>query len=469
MADLVVTRADLGRGQLVGIAMTAGTIRSVGPDVTPGPKDQVLDARGAAVLPGFHDHHVHLYSAAAASGSLVVGPPGVTRPEQFDQVLGDADRRLSPGVWIRAIGYHEGTAGHIDRDRLDKIVPVRPVRVQHRSGSQWVLNSVALRQVLAATVDHPGIERDRTGRATGRLVRMDDCIQAVAGRQEPGLAELSDRAARLGVTGFTDATPFSSADAFGAMAAAWADGRLRQKVTVMTGPEAIEADCPQGLGLGPVKVLLDDAALPSLDELCATVLRARRAARPLAVHCVTRAQFVLALSALEAVGGCERDRIEHAALVPATLISTLRRLGVTVVTNPGFVFERGDDYLTEVAPEDQGDLYRCSSLVTAGVGVAAGTDAPFGPADPWILARAAATRSTRRGKVLGPAEAIDRLHALGLLWGFAERPSTRRTVAPGQPADLCVLRVPMAEAIRSLDGGSVAATVIAGNVVADNR
>jgi len=469
VADLVITAADLGRDQLVGIAIAAGTIREVGPQVAARPQDRVLDAAGGAVLPGLHDHHVHLYSAAAALQSVAAGPPAVRGAARLAAVLRQADRRLPAGAWIRAVGYHESVAGWLDRDQLDRIVPARPVRVQHRSGSQWILNSAGLHQVLATTPDHPGIERDDTGRATGRLVRMDDCIQAVAGRQEPGLAALSQQAARLGITGFTDATPFADPDALGAIAAARADGRLRQKVTVMTGPEATEARCPPGLELGPVKVLLDEDALMGFDELCDLVRRARRAGRPVAVHCVTRAQLVLALSALEAVGGCERDRIEHAAVVPPELDATLRRLGVTVVTNPGFVLARGDDYLAEVEPEDLAHLYRCRSLALAGVKVAAGTDAPFGPADPWVLVRAAATRSTRSGHVLGPAEALDHRQALGLLLGWASRPATERSVAPGQPADLCVLSVPFADAIGSLDGDQVVATVVAGAVVADNR
>src|SRR5439155_480481 len=61
-------------------------------------------------------------------------------------VLRQADRTLPPGEWLRAVGW----AGHehdLDRDVLDAVVPDRPVRVQHRSGALWVLNSAALRRV----------------------------------------------------------------------------------------------------------------------------------------------------------------------------------------------------------------------------------------------------------------------------------------------------------------------------------
>ena len=34
------------------------------------PKETVLDARGGELLPGLHDHHIHLFAAAAANDSV---------------------------------------------------------------------------------------------------------------------------------------------------------------------------------------------------------------------------------------------------------------------------------------------------------------------------------------------------------------------------------------------------------------
>ncbi len=46
-------------------------------DLVPHKGEQVLDAAGGAVIPGLHDHHVHLRSAAAALTSARVGPSEV--------------------------------------------------------------------------------------------------------------------------------------------------------------------------------------------------------------------------------------------------------------------------------------------------------------------------------------------------------------------------------------------------------
>ena len=101
----------------------------------------------------------------------------------------------------------------------------------------------------------------------------------------------------------------------------------------------------------------------------------------------------------------EGDRIEHGAVVPLELIGRLRDLGLTVVTQPGFVAERGDEYLADVDPADRPDLWRCGSLLAAGVAVGAGTDAPFGSADPWRAVAAAIDRRTEGGAMLGTRRA----------------------------------------------------------------
>ena len=45
--------------------------------------------------------------------------------------------------WLRGVGYHELVAGELDRWLLDEIVADRPLKIQHRSGKMWMLNSLA--------------------------------------------------------------------------------------------------------------------------------------------------------------------------------------------------------------------------------------------------------------------------------------------------------------------------------------
>jgi predicted amidohydrolase YtcJ len=134
------------------------------------------------------------------------------------------------------------------------------------------------------------------------------------------------------------------------------------------------------------------------------------------------------------------------------------------------VAERGDRYLAEVPAEDQASLYRIAGLKRAGVAVAASSDAPYSAPDPWAAMRAAVDRRTRVGGDLGREEAVDRATALSLyLGGFARPGGRRRRVAVGAPADLCLLALPLGEALQALDAGLVAATLVAGRVVFDRR
>ena len=440
------------------VRITGDRVAERAPGLRAARGEDEIDAAGGTLLPGLHDHHVHLRALAAARASVEAGPPHVRTADGLASRLRAADAAAPPGAWLRCVGYHESVAGPLDRWALDQMLAGRPVRVQHRTGVQWVVNSAAVALLGLDACDQPGVERDAAGRPTGRLWRMDGWLAGRVPGVPPDLAAVSLQAASFGVTGFTDATPGAADDDLAALAAAVADGTIAQRVHHMA-PAHLSA-APRGrLTVGPVKVLLDDDTLPRLDEFGGQISRAHAAGRPVAVHCVTRVQFVLTLAALEAAGRLAGDRIEHGAVIPAECVRDLR--GLTVVTQPHFVAERGEQYATDVAPGDLPDLWRLRTLLEAGVAVAAGTDAPFGGADPWHVMRAA----TRRPANIGPGEAVTGAQAIGLFLGEPTAPATPRLVAPGQPADLVLLRCPPLAAARALDSDLVAATLVGGEVV----
>lgn len=131
--------------------------------------------------------------------------------------------------------------------------------------------------------------------------------------------------------------------------------------------------------------------------------------------------------------------------MPADLVPDLAGLGVRVVTQPGFLADRGDDFLRDVDPRDRDDLYRCGSLLRAGIGVALSSDAPYGRLDPWAVINAAVARRTASGQVAGSGEAITFARALdAYLAPLGDPGGPPRRVRPGWPADLAVLRAPLA-------------------------
>lgn len=430
-------------GRTVDIRVEA-TVVEVGARLAVRPGEEVIDARGNLVLPGLHDHHLHLRATAAALDSVPVGPPRVRDRGEFVAALRRA--RPDPDGWIRAVGYHDSVAGELTRDILDAAAPENPVRVQHRSGALWVLNSAALRRVGAA--DH----------ADGRFLRGDPLPEPP--RREPSLDALGELLVARGVTGVTDATPGQGAHDLDGIAAQRRSGRFRPRVHCLA-PAGLSA--PEGLSVGPAKRILDDHSL-DLAELQDWVAANHAEDHPVAVHCVTDAQLVVVLAALRAVGAHPGDRVEHAAMVPDDCVEDLADLGVTVVTQPNFVAERGDEYRAELPAAELDRLWRVGTLVAAGVRVALSTDAPFGVADPWAAMRAAVRRRAPSGALIGPRERISPDTALSMFLGRADEPARPRILAPGEPGDVCVLSGPPAAVLGELDAGMVAATVVGGRV-----
>ncbi len=399
-----------------------------------------MDAGGAALLPGLHDHHMHLMAFAAALDSLSCGPPEVQTAEQLARQL----KAENAGTgWLRGIGYHPCVAGELDRDWLDHHIPDRPVRIQHRGGRLWVLNSRALAELWVTEQDRPPGLQWAGGRATGRLYEEDAWLRSRIPRPLPDLARASALLASYGITGITDTTPTNGPAEWELFASAQRQGKLLQRVRMMGGAGLQQAEDNPLLQRGERKFHLLESRLPEFDELCAQVRAAHADHRAAAFHCVTLSELVFALNALETTGVRRGDRIEHASVCSPDQVEQIRRLGLRVVTQPHFIAERGDQYRADVDPAEQPWLYRAASLLRAGIPLAAGSDAPFGGADPWRSMRAAVERRTAGGAVMGPDEAITPEQALGLFLSPLDAPGLGNgRIAPGAPADLCLLQEP---------------------------
>jgi predicted amidohydrolase YtcJ len=480
MTGLLLRGAEVHGRAPVDVRIADGAVAEIGRDLPHGEREEVIDARGGAVLPGLCDHHLHLHAIAAAAASVPCGPPAAASPAALAAALAAAPS--GEDGWVRGVGYTEDVAGLLDAAGLDRLHRDRPVRLQHRSGALWIINTAGVRALGLAEAEHPGIERDGQGRPTGRLWRADDWLRARLPRaRPPDLAATGARLARLGVTHVTDATPDLDAAAIDAIRAAMASGSLPQHVQLLgvplgwapaaapraatAGPRA-PAVRPDSPGAGPFKLVIPDSALPDIDTLTERIRAAHGDGRAVAVHCVSREALVLLLAALDDAGTRSGDRVEHAALVPAEFIPRLHRLGLTVVTQPGFLAQRGDDYVRDVPAAEHGDLYRARSLLDAGIGCALSSDAPYGPLDPWAVMAAAAGRRAPSGHVIGPDERLTPGQALaGYLGPPGDPGAPPRRVAAGSPADLVLLRVPLAEALAAPSAGLVAVTIIAGSVV----
>ena len=198
MNGLLITGCEIDGVPGLDVRVRNGIVAEIAPNLAPH-GDDVLAAAGGALLPGLHDHHLHVLAMAAARDSVPCGPPAVEALDELAAALRGASRTLPPGAWLRGVGYHESVAGALDCDSLDALVADRPVRVQHRSGALWVLNRAALRVT--------GLEH---AAPSGRLLRADRLLGARVPPVALDLGDVGRRLAAVGVTGITDATPGST-------------------------------------------------------------------------------------------------------------------------------------------------------------------------------------------------------------------------------------------------------------------
>ena len=436
--SLRVDNAEVGGTGPLSIRCRDGRIVEIGPALPESADDALLDASGGAVIPSLNDHHIHLFALAAVSRSIRCGPPEVRTKRQLQSALHEA-----PGDgWIRGVGYHESVAGMLDRRFLDALCGNRPLRIQHRSGRMWFLNTLAERELRISTADGHLFREDTLLR--DRLTPDPSLLTAVE--------ETSVQLLGMGVTGLTDTTPTNNTEA----QATFDSLAIHQRVNLM-GDESLES--------GSLKIMLDDVELPPFESLAERIRHAHERDRPVAVHCVSRTELVFALTALGEAGPLPGDRIEHAAVTDA---ATMRLLvesrpydaPLTVVTQPNFIAERGDQYRADVPAQDHDHLYRCRGFLDAGVPLGGGTDAPFGLPDPWAAMRAAVHRATASGHVVGADERLTPERALALFMTPLDDPGGKpRRIEVGAAADLCVLRRPWASVRETLSKEDVLATV----------
>src|SRR5579871_2032816 len=152
--------------------LRAGTTQAI--SALRGPNTKVIDAHGAAVVPGFNDIHVHLLSGGLALDNVML---------QGARTLAEVQSRIKTFVqahpdraWIQGGGWNYGAfPGDMPtRAQLDAAVPDRPAVMRCYDGhSVWVNSkSLALAKITKNTPDPPNgfIVRDpKTGEPTGLL------------------------------------------------------------------------------------------------------------------------------------------------------------------------------------------------------------------------------------------------------------------------------------------------------------
>jgi predicted amidohydrolase YtcJ len=121
----------------------------------------------------------------------------------------------------------------------------------------------------------------------------------------------------------------------------------------------------------------------------------------------------------------------------------LQQQGIYVSTQPGFVYYSGDRYLEQVPVDQLPWLYPLRTLEEAGVPVAASSDSPVVPANPFAGLYAAATRRSEGHQAVGLHQAVAveralRMYTRGSAATVFQEGMLGR-IAPGALADMTLL------------------------------
>ncbi|MBI4219644.1 MAG: amidohydrolase family protein [Chloroflexi bacterium] len=489
------------------VAIRGGWIEWIGEGDPPGGTWHVpvFDCLGATIIPGFVDPHCHPLALGAALAAVDCRPDAARSIREIQQRLRERAAATPAGGWVTGFGYDEfllRERRHPDRHDLDSAVPDRPVRLVHGSGHAEVLNSLGLRSIgITALSDEPAggtIDREpETGEPGGLLMEMSDFVTARTGGADEAAVrvhanEASSVLLEAGVTSVCDAGHRNDQSRLDLYAALKAEGRFLPRVSVMHAPglKLTPAGKNGWIRPGPAKVVLSRTGnrwSPSMTELREIAVEAAMTGGGIAIHAIDRGAVNAAAEAIEFAkrGSSGRrvrtprfksspPRIEHASECPPGTRRRIRRAGAVVVTQPGFIWNRGDRYLAAAANEhlDASDLYPLRSIIESGIPVAGSSDAPYGPVSPLLAIASAIDRRTTGGGIIAYDQRID---AADALWTYG--PAAARVfcghatgrIEAGAPADLVVLDGnPLAIAPEAIRKVKVVATILGGEIVYSN-
>ena len=487
LANANVITMDPARPRASAVAVAGGRIAAVGDDAAElaggSAAGDVLDLKGATLVPGFHDAHNHMlaFGLSLAEVDLRTG----SLDELYARVAARA-AAVPAGEWITGVGYDQNKTGaHPHRDALDRIAPGHRVWLKHTSGHMCAVNSLVLRDLgidqTAPPVDGGRVAADASGRPTGL---MEERAQELVGnltRPYP-LARLTDAVAaageaylREGLTSVTEAgvgggwigqSPVELA----AFVAAREQGRLHVRAELMVISDAfhalgahpadgieigIDLGLRTGFGddwlrLGPMKVFTDGSLVgrtAAMSEpydadwgsgvanrgylqadaarLADTIIAAHRAGWRVAAHAIGDRAIDLALDAFDAAASRyprddARHRIEHFAAARPDQVARAAALGVIPVGQGRFATEIGDGMLAAVGPARHAWLYRQRSVLDAGLVLPGSSDRPVVTGTPLLGIHDMVNRRTADGAPFNAAEAVTAEEALrAYTWGSA--------------------------------------------------
>ena len=518
---------DPQQPQVSAVAINNGRFSFVGDQAAAlalrGPDTRVIDLEDATAYPGFIDAHLHVAGIGAAQRSV-----DLTGASSFSELIDRVAARAStlrPGVVLQGRGWHQSKwlkppAGHIagfpTHHALSEAVPNHSVVLEHANGHSVLLNQRAMEQLgIDANTIAPegGVIVISDGQPTGLLhetaIELAAPLQAYDAQTAEELVELAQQ--HLLSEGITTAHDAGASQVD--LAAQWAMARrgdldMRLYSMVFASDEGalsewlargplisaggakltvrsikVQADGALGSRTAWLHAPYTDAPNTSgvltydLDALAALIRDSREDNWQINVHAIgdrANSEVLAVFAPFTDSDSDHRFRIEHAQhlrlgdgplFAEQGVIASMQPIHLSS-DRPWAIDRLGQRRIVEGA-------YIWRDLLSAGVIVASGTDAPVEPVDPIANFYAAVTRKTLKGVPetgFEPAQKLSRMEALHAMTmaaafaGFEEQ--DKGSIEVGKLADLTVLdqdltTIPEAEILNS----EVLLTIVGGEVV----
>lgn len=484
-ADIVTMDAAHPRATRMGI--WKGRVIGVDDELDGLDASETVDLGGHCVIPGLIDGHTHNGITGLRMQSLDI--TGCATPDEALDKIRAESAATPEGEWIEVVGYDQRVFGRdITASELDAVAGARRVWLRHISSHSSVVSTAVLRASSRPTehlADGLLVEGDQQIVQEQRMPYSQADIEAAltaAGRQclSEGITMCVDAGigANLGSLGDAELAAYQSLRE---------RDELPQRMQVMAGFDAIhpvgtaEADgfargldlgMRTGFGdawlsLGAMKMWLDGGMmvrsaavsepyagtsntgvlLMDEDTVAQAVLDGQRAGWQMALHAIGDRSIDVALAAFERAQRDSPDadlrhRIEHAGMIRPDQVARFGALGLTIGTQPCFLWYSGDDFVELVGADRVDWLYRGRSLIDAGVRLVGSTDRPL-PGDPLRGIQVMVDRRTPSGVVVGPDEHITLDEALAAYTVNAAWASGREhdlgALSAGKLADFVVL------------------------------
>ncbi len=509
--DATIYTMDPKAPLATGLRVEKGTITHVlRGQLSPTLSGRVVSLKGAVVLPGLTDAHLHLQGLGMAARQLDLR--GTKSVEEILARVRDAGRGIPAGAWIRGRGWDQNdwpSRSFPSRASLDAVSPNHPVWLTRIDGHAVCVNSKAmeLAGLGTQTQSPPGGEilRDDQGRPTGVLV--DNAIELV----EKKLPAISRQEIRLDLekgmelcrqSGLTSVHDMGTEPrVLEELHALEAEGKVSVRVFSYLGGawEAVAPllrTPPDRTGLVQVvgiKLFADGALgsrgaallvpysdqpntsgliVTSEDDLKTRTLTAHRAGYQVAIHAIGDRANAMALSVIASAQGQDHSRghrVEHVQVLAPADVPRFASLGVVASMQPTHATSDMDWAEARLGAERVRGAYAWRSLWDTQALVAFGSDAPIERENPWLGIYAAVTRQDTTGKPANGWFPEQRLTLQEAMLAFTRNPARAvqveglGVIREGAAADLSVidqdpfrvpvLRLPSTRTLRTIVNG----------------